>query len=118
MRRLTFIIGVLFLIVTGVSLAQETPANPLEGKRFVSLEKLTGGDRPDGKINKIHWTIRFEAKSFQWLRTDVVSRGTYEYDAKTGAVKTDAAKAGGSYDSKTGILTWGGHKYKADTDAK
>lgn len=113
MRRLAFLIGMSVIIVTGMSRAQEPAANPLDGKRFLSLEMLPGGDRPDGTVNQIHWAVSFKDKSFTWLRYDTIVPGTYEFDARTGAVKTGGNKIDASFDAKTGILTWGKHKYKA-----
>jgi hypothetical protein len=118
MRRAAILIGVLLTVGTGVSDGQDPPANPLAGKRFLSLEKLPGGDRADGTVNQIHWVVQFKDKSFSWLHYDKVLPGTYEYDAKTGAVRTGDPKIDASYDAKTGILTWAKQKYKAAKDAK
>lgn len=113
MRPLATLIGLFLVFAAGLSFAQENAPNPLDGKRFLSLEKLTGGDRPDGTVNKIQWSVEFKGKSFKWLHHDVVVPGTYEYDAKTGEVKTGDPKIAASFDAKTGILTWAKQKYKA-----
>src|SRR5262249_17354623 len=86
-------------------------AAPLDGKVFRSVEKLTGGDHPNGTVNLIHREIRFKDRSFEWLHTDVISSGTCEFDARTGAVVIDGSKLQGSFDAKTGVLTWDGQKY-------
>ncbi|MBM4071557.1 MAG: hypothetical protein FJ271_21875 [Planctomycetes bacterium] len=91
--------------------AQDAPANPLAGKRFLSLQKLTGGERRDGTVNQIHWRIDFKDKTFEWLNRDVIVTGKYTYDARTGIISAGNIKA--SLDAKTGILTWGKHKYRA-----
>jgi hypothetical protein len=107
-------------ILLGVVLAigADTPADPLEGKRFLSVERLAGGDRPDGTVNQIHWEVKFKDKSYSWSHSDKLLTGGYEFDAKTGAVKTDDPKIKASYDAKTGVLTWGKHEYKAAKDEK
>ncbi|MFO0964013.1 MAG: hypothetical protein U0793_00305 [Gemmataceae bacterium] len=113
MRRAAFLIGTFLMIAISVSSAGEPAANPLDGKRFLSLEKLPGGDRADGTVNQIHWSVTFKGKSFSWHHYDKVLAGAYEFDAKTGAVKTGDGRIDASFDAKTGILTWGKHKYKA-----
>lgn len=118
MRQSAFLIGMLLIIATGMSGAQVNMPNPLKGKRFLSLQKLPGGDRRDGTVNQINWVIQFKDKSFSWLHYDKLIAGTYEFDAKTGAVKTGDPKIKASLDVKTGILTWGQHKYKAAKDVK
>lgn len=118
MKRSTFVIAMCLVIATGMSVAQEKTANPLDGKRFLSLEKLPGGDRADGTVNKIHWVVRFKDNSFSWLHYDKVLAGTYEYHPKTGAVKTGDSKINASYDAKTGILKWGKHKYQVPKEKK
>jgi hypothetical protein len=118
MRRSAFLIGMSLIIAAGLSRAQDNPANPLAGKRFLSLDKLPGGDRRDGTVNQIHWVVQFKDKSLSWLNYDKLVPGTYEFDAKTGAVKTGDPKIDASFDAKTGILTWGKHKYKAAKDEK
>ena len=115
--RLAFLIGVSLMIAAGMSGAQES-ANPLDGKRFRSLEKLTGGDRPDGTVTQIHWVVHFKGKSFSWHHHDVIVNGTYDFDAKSGAVKTDDKRINASFDAKTGILTWNKHRYKAANEGK
>src|SRR5262249_55222462 len=87
-------------------------ADSLDGKDFQSVEKLTGGDRRDGTVNRIHWKIRFKDGSFDWLHTDVVSHGTYEYDARTGAISIKGSNLKATFDAKTGILTWDNRKYE------
>jgi hypothetical protein len=118
MKRSALLIGMSLIIAAGMSLARETATNPLDGKRFLSLTKLPGGDRADGTVNQIHWVVSFKGKTFSWLRYDTVLTGTYEFDAKTGAVKTGDNKINASFDAKTGILRWGKHKYKAAKDGK
>jgi hypothetical protein len=118
MKRVAFLIVLSLTIASGVGRAQDTTANPLDGKRFLSLEKLPGGDRPDGTVNQIHWEVKFKGKSFTWLHYDKLLPGTYEYDPQTGAVKTGDPKIAASFDAKTGILTWGKQKYKAAKDPK
>jgi hypothetical protein len=110
MRCLSILLGLVLVVATGMAGAQGLPADPLEGKTFRSVEKLTGGDRADGTVNQIHWEVRFKDKSFFWLHTDVISTGRYAFDARTGAV-TGGPKA--SFDAKTGVLTWDGRKYVA-----
>jgi hypothetical protein len=92
---------------------QVAAADPLDGKVFRSVEKLTGGERRDGKVNLIHWEITFEGKSFSWRHTDVISTGTYELDEKTGAIKVSNPNVEASYDARTGVLTWGKRRYEA-----
>jgi hypothetical protein len=99
------------LAIGAVGGAQDAPAIPLAVKRFLSLEKLTGGERRDGTVNKIHWRIDFKENTFEWLNRDVIVPGKYTFDAKTGVITAGNIKA--SLDPKTGILTWGKHKYKA-----
>jgi hypothetical protein len=118
MKRAAFLIGMSLIIAASMGRAKETAANPLDGKRFLSLKKLPGGDRRDGTVNQIHWVVRFKGKSFTWLHYDKLLSGNYEFDAKTGAVKTGDPKINASYDTKTGILRWGQHKYKAAKDGK
>src|SRR5262245_59728054 len=114
MRQSWILLGVVVAIGVVASTAQyATAADPLDGKVFRSVEKLTGGERRDGTVNLIHWEIRFKDKSFTWLHTDVVSPGTYEFDAKTGAVVIKDSGLKASYEDKTGVLTWDGRKYEA-----
>jgi hypothetical protein len=94
------------LLASSVAFAAET----LDGKSFRSVEKLTSGERRDGTVNLIHWTITFKDKSFQWHHHDVISTGTYEFDDKTGVLKVNNTKA--SFDPKTGILLWNDRKYE------
>jgi hypothetical protein len=94
-------------------LPRPAAADPLDGKVFRSVEKLTGGDRRDGTVNLIHWEVRFKGGSFTWLHTDVLSPGTYQFDAKTGAVVIKGSNLQASFDAKTGVLTWDGRKYEA-----
>jgi hypothetical protein len=112
-----FLIGVSLILAAGMSGAQEA-TNPLDGKRFLSLEKLTGGDRPDGTVTQIHWAVHFKGKSFSWRHHDVIVNGTYEFDAKTGTVKTDDKRITANFDAKTGILTWNKQKYKVAKEGK
>lgn len=100
----------------GAVRAQDAPAHPLAGKRFLSLEKLTGGERKDGTVNKIHWRIDFKDKTFTWLHHDVIVPGKYEFDANTGVITAGRIKA--SFDAKTGLLTWENRKYRAVKSAK
>jgi hypothetical protein len=104
---------VLSIVVLASGTQDATAADPLDGKVFRSVEKLTGGERRDGKVNLIHWEITFKGKSFSWLHTDVISTGTYELDEKTGAIKVSNPNVEASYDAKTGVLTWGKQKYNA-----
>src|SRR5262245_43423828 len=104
---------VLAIVVMASGTRDAAAADPLDGKVFRSVEKLTGGERRDGTVNLIHWEIRFKDKSFTWLHTDVVSLGTYEFDAKTGAVVIKDSGLKASYEDKTGVLTWDGRKYEA-----
>lgn len=104
------------LSIGAVGGAQDAPANPLAGKRFLSLEKLTGGERRDGTVNQIHWRIDFKEKTFEWLNRDVIVPGKYTFDAKTGVITAGNIRA--SLDSKTGILTWQNRKYRAVKSAK
>ena len=118
MKRAAFLICMSLIITAGMSRAKETVSNPLDGKRFLSLKKLPGGDRRDGTVNQIHWEVRFKGKSFTWLHYDKVLSGNYDFDPNTGVVKTGDPKINASYKAKTGILRWGQHKYKAAKDGK
>jgi hypothetical protein len=113
MRQSWLLLG--FVLAVGVvagGTGYAAAADPLDGKVFLSVEKLTGGDHPDGTVSLIHWKIRFKDKSFTWLHTDVVSAGTYEFDDKTGAVVITGSGLQASLDARTGVLTWDGHKYE------
>jgi len=97
------------------SVAQEPAANPLAGKRFLSLEKLESGESPKGGIVLDYWHITFKDKSFTWRYSDILAEGTYSIDAKTGmlTVKEGDRNIEASFDAKTGVLTWDKRKYKA-----
>src|SRR5262245_51240696 len=110
--KLSSMLLALVLAVCAFAADPPTATDPLDGKVFLSVEKLTGGDRRDGTVAKINWKITFKGGSFDWLHTDVVSRGTYEIDAKTGAIKIKDSGLKASFDAKTGELTWDGKKYK------
>jgi hypothetical protein len=113
MKQSSILLG---LVLAVGAFAADT--DPLDGKVFQSVEKLMGGERRDGSVNRIHWKIRFKERSFEWLHTDVISRGTYEFDAKTGALTIKDSKVKASFDAKTGELTWDGRKYKAEPGGK
>ena len=117
MRRHSILLAFLLAIGAGVADAQGPRADPLDGKTFRSLEKLPGGDRPDGKVTLIHWEVRFKDKSFTWRHYDKVATGTYSFDAKTGTV-TVKGGPDASLDAKTGVLTWRERKYAPVEDAK
>jgi hypothetical protein len=89
-----------------------TAADPLDGKLFRSVEKLPGGERRDGTVVLIHWEMRFKDNSFSWRHTDVISTGTYEWDAKTSALVVSGSKIKASFDANTGVLTWDKQKYE------
>jgi hypothetical protein len=119
MKRSWVLLGfVLAVTVMAGGTPYAAAADPLDGKVFRSVEKLTGGDRRDGSVNRIHWEVRFKGNSFTWLHTDVLSRGTYEFDAETGAVTVKDSNLKASFDAKTGVLTWDGKKYEAVKPAK
>ncbi len=118
MRCSVLLIGLCLVIVAGKNVAQEPSANPLDGKVFMSLEKLPGGDRADGTVSQVNWVVKFKDKKFTWRHYDKTTTGTYEFDGKTGAVKTGDTKIDASFDARTGILTWGKHKYRAAKTAK
>lgn len=118
MRRVAIVIGLSLLAAAGPGGAQDAPADPLDGKRFLSLERLPGGERRDGTVNRIHWAVHFKEGSFSWRHYDKVVVGKYQYDAGTGAVKTGDPRISASFDAKTGVLTWANRKYKSATDPK
>jgi hypothetical protein len=117
MKRCAILLGFLLAPGGGVSGAGDAAADPLAGKTFRSLEKLPGGERRDGVIVPIHWEIRFKDKSFAWRHTDVISTGTYAFDAATGTVTVKGGLKA-SFNAKTGVLTWDKHQYKAVPSAK
>ncbi len=110
MKRRSILLGLVLALLlavgAGIAGAEGSPADPLDGKTFRSVEKLPGGDRPDGKVNLIHWEVRFKDKSFTWRHYDKVATGSYSFDAKTGTVTVKGGAA--SLDAKTGVLTWRG----------
>ena len=100
---------------TGASGA-EAAAHPLDGKRFRSLEKLVCGERRDGTVAMDYWEITFKGKTYFWRHLDVITQGSWDLDSKTGLLafdKDDRSGLAASFDAKTGVLTWGKHKYKA-----
>src|SRR5262245_57836970 len=101
MKQSSILLG-LVLAVGAFAADPPAAANPLDGKVFQSVEKLTGGERRDGTVVKIHWKLHFKDRSYEWQHTDVVSRGTYEIDAKTGAITIKDSKVKASFDAKTG----------------
>jgi hypothetical protein len=111
--RQSLLAFVLSLVALACGARCATAADPLDGKVFRSVEKLTGGERRDGKVNLIHWEITFKDRSFSWRHADVISRGTYELDQKTGTLKVSNPNVEASFDAKTGELTWGKQKYRA-----
>src|SRR5947207_10497684 len=119
MKQTTILLG--FFLAVGILAGGTRPAaaaEPLDGKVFRSVEKLVGGERRDGTINRVHWTIRFKGKSFEWQHTDVISRGTYEYDTKTGAIVLKDSGLKAQYDARTGVLTWDKRKYEEVKEGK
>ncbi|HEV3257459.1 MAG TPA: hypothetical protein VG013_11300 [Gemmataceae bacterium] len=111
MRRLSILLGLVLAVGAGIAGAQEVPADPLDGKTFRSVEKLPGGERRDGTVVQIHWEIRFKDRSFSWRHADVISTGTYAFDAKAGTVIVEGGLKT-SFDAKTGVLTWDERKYE------
>jgi len=97
----------------------EDPAatNPLDGKRFLSVDKLTGGERRDGTVVMTEWEVRFKGAEYSWRHHDVVAVGTYEFNPKTGALTVKRGTEA-SFDAKTGVLTWDKRTYKAADDKK
>ena len=120
MRHTAIAIGIVLAVAAGANADPKAPQHPLDGQRFLSVEKLSGGDRRDGTINKIQWELNFKETEFTWRHSDVISMGSFTYDGKTGAltVKAGAAKIEASFDPKTGVLTWDKKKYKAANPAK
>jgi hypothetical protein len=92
MKQSSMLLG-LVLAVGAFAADPPAAANPLDGKVFQSVEKLTGGERRDGSVTKTHWKIRFKERSFELRHTDVVSSGTYAFDAKTGAITIKDSKS-------------------------
>jgi hypothetical protein len=117
MKRRSILLGLVLALGAGIADAREPAADPLDGKTFRSVDKLPGGDRPDGKVNLIHWQVRFKDKSFSWRHYDKVAVGTYTFDAKTGTI-TVKGGPDASLDAKTGVLTWRERKYAPVKDAK
>jgi hypothetical protein len=119
MRQLGILLG--FVLATGV-VASGTPyaaaADPLDGKVFRSADKLPGGERRDGTVVLIHWEIRFKDKAFSWRHTDVISTGSYEWGAQTGALVVSDSKVEASFDARTGVLTWDKQKYEVVKEEK
>ena len=121
MKQGTIMISALVLglaLVTAWSTAagQEKQADPLSGKRFRSVEKHEVGLGPDGKPALGYWHLAFRGGGFTWHHSDVTESGAYQYDEKT-AMLTGAPRSGkltyeGTYDPKTGILTWEKKKYQ------
>lgn len=111
MRSHFVLLGLVLAVRAGAAGAEEPPADPLDGKTFRSVEKLPGGERPGGGIARVHWEVRFKDKMFSWRHYDKVARGTYTFDAKTGAVSAVGGRKA-SFDAKAGVLTWGEHKYE------
>src|SRR5262245_10021252 len=110
MRQSSILLGfVLAMAIVACGHRHAAAADPLDGKVFRSVEKLTGGDRADGTVNLIHWEVRFKDKAFTWRHTDVLTPGTYEFDEKTGAVAIKGSGLKASFDAKAGVLTWDGH---------
>ena len=55
--------------------------------------------------------IRFKGDTFTWLHTDVVSTGSYTFDAASGIITVKGGPKA-SFDAKTGVLTWEKRKYE------
>jgi hypothetical protein len=94
--------------------AEDPVANPLDGKRFLSVDKLPGGERRDGTVVMTEWEVRFKGAEYSWRHHDVIAVGKYEFDPKTGAITVNAGKGGpeASFDAKAGVLTWDRRKYR------
>src|SRR5262245_57528462 len=98
MNKTSILLG--FVLAVGMIAGSPRHADagdPLDGKVFRSVDKLVGGERRDGTINRIHWTIRLKGQSFEWLHTDVISQGTYELDARTGSIVIKGSSLKASY---------------------
>lgn len=101
------------ILVVGQGGTQDPVANPLAGKKFLSLEKLESGLSPNGVVLD-HWQLDFKDKTFSWRYSDVGETGNYEYNPKTGVIlaNTRNRKLQANFDAKTGVLTWEKQKYK------
>jgi hypothetical protein len=112
----------LFLTCVALTLAAWQPPieaadppskDPLDGKTFRSVKMMEVGLGPNGVVLG-HWSVTFRAGKFSWRHSDVVENGTYEVDAKTGAITGKAFRRTmkGTLDAKTGKLTWENAEYE------
>lgn len=92
------------------------PCEAVAGATFKSIEKREGGLGPDGEVAQVHWSVRFENGGFQYYFSDVVDSGTYSCTVEDGKahIQRDSGSDGaiGIYDPETGVLTWGGDRYR------
>jgi hypothetical protein len=103
------------LMLTASGFSQEDKkADPLSGKQFKSVNKLERGLTPKG-VALDHWFITFKKGTFTWNHSDVRESGTYVFDAETNRISASPQagklKYEGTFDPKTGVLTWMKEKY-------
>jgi len=114
MNRSAILLG-LALALLPARAEDPAAANPLDGKRFLSVDKLPGGERREGTVVMTEWEVQFKGTEYTWRHHDVVAVGTYAFDPRTGALTLNGGKGGpeASFDARTGVLTWDKRKYKA-----
>jgi hypothetical protein len=85
--------------------------NALDGLRFRSVERREVGLGPKGPVMG-NWEVWFEKGEFAWRHSDIGESGPYE--SVGGKVEAHAGPRTirGSYDARTGVLTWDGLRYR------
>jgi hypothetical protein len=108
MRAYTFLLMSLFFSAyLNAKAANDTKCQELSGKKFETVELLTGGATPQG-ISKARWTITFKEKEYFWMHTDLGESAAYQ--CKNGIITAGNLK--GKYNSAKKELLWDKVKYR------